>query len=77
VADGTHPLPEPLHRDHELHELIDGDLGGLAKARRLVRLEVRFLPAQRPGMPLGEGWRGECTAAIPGTGFVGQVGATH
>jgi hypothetical protein len=25
--------PELLHRDHVLHELIDGDLGALVKAR--------------------------------------------
>src|ERR1700733_2148742 len=36
-----------LHRDHVLHELIDGDLSTLVKARRLVFLEVRFIPVQR------------------------------
>jgi hypothetical protein len=39
--------PELLHRDHVLHELIDGALGALLKARRLVFLQVRFIPAQR------------------------------
>src|SRR5829696_6659903 len=38
---------ELLHRDHVIHELIDGDLGALVKATRFVRLEVGFIPVQR------------------------------
>ena len=40
--------PELLDRDHVLHELIDGALSALQKARRLVFLHVRFIPVQRP-----------------------------
>src|SRR6188474_2554472 len=36
-----------FHRDYVLHELIDGDLGALVKARRLICLEVRFIPVLR------------------------------
>ena len=36
--------PALLHRDHVLHELIEGDLGALIEARRFVFLEVRFIP---------------------------------
>src|SRR3954469_12448979 len=39
--------PELLHRDHVVHELIDGDLGALVKARRFVFLDVCFIPVQR------------------------------
>src|SRR5262245_41637307 len=39
--------PELLHRDHVLHELIDGDFGALVKATRFVLLEIRLIPVQR------------------------------
>ena len=57
--------PALLHRDHVLHELVNGDLGALVKARRFVCLEVRFIPVQRREDLARAGSRGLCQRLRP------------